>query len=197
MTVTNVSQVVLTFLFSFTILFQLFIHLSLTFSAGIFSFFPLASSSSPQSHLSVYSYPLVVFSISPSFFYPCFFNLLIVLFVFPSGTLLRRGGRPGVPVAPSGGNGETADVWWSQRARRGDCGNLLADVGQPWRRHTRTPPPPAALSRSTAAAAATGELWIGNQCFDSSFSAWEIEMELLVRINLRRICRNAHKLHLT
>lgn len=153
----------------------------------------------PSIPLSVYSYLLFVFSISPSFFYPCFFflNSLIVFFLLPTGTLLRGGGRPGVPVAPSGRDGEAADVWWSQRTRRGDCGHLLADVGQPWRRHTRTPPPPAALSRSTAAAAATGELCNGNQCFDSSFSAWEIEMDLPVRINLQRICRNAHKLHLT
>lgn len=161
MTVTSMFQVILTSShspscsnFSFIVLW----HFQLLCS----SFSPLL----PLLALnSIHQSTHIPLSSSPAhlpFFTRVFFNSLIVLFLLPTGTLLRGGGRPGVPVAPSGRDGETADVWWSQRARRGDCGDLLADVGQPWCRHTRTPPPPAALSRSTAAAAATGELCNGN-----------------------------------
>lgn len=86
-----------------------------------------------------------------------FFILMTISHLCLSGTLFRGGGRPGVSVAPSGGDGETARIWWRQRARRGDCGNVFANMGQSWCRHTGTTPTFAAGSHPTATAAATGE----------------------------------------
>ena len=86
-------------------------------------------------------------------------TLITISLICLSGTLFRGGGRPGVSVAPSGGDGETAYVWWRQCAWRGNCCNLFANMGQLWRRHAGTSPTIFAGSHPTATTAATGEHW--------------------------------------
>lgn len=144
---------------------QLLIHRAVTcLKPSFLSLFSLLQSLSAR-----HSY-LPIVSLAP--LTPCRFEtnatlslstLVPISSICPSGALFRSGGRPGVPAAPSGGDGEAAHVWWRQCARRGDGGNLLADVGRTRRRHTGTSPTLTVGSYSTAAAAATG-----NHCFYKS-----------------------------
>lgn len=96
-------------------------------SQAFLSFLSPTSPTSLRSLSSHHSYlPIVFFSVFIPFFicnslfirhYSCETNLTLpssilttISSLCPPGTLFRGGGRPGVPVAPSGGDGEAPHV---------------------------------------------------------------------------------------
>lgn len=144
---------------------------------------PWFSISSPSSftfflfsiHLVINNFIFVHHDYFDNIFIPSSSGHVTFSFVRLSGTLFGCGGRPGVPAAPSGRDGEAAHVWWCQCAWRGDHGDLITNMGQSWYPHAGKSPTLTAGSHPTATVAATGELSDDiHQCFQNPFLDYTI-----------------------